>query len=163
MTPPESSTSPAPTVIVRPATAADLPRIGRLGALLVEAHYALDAQRFLATRARALMAELPTPLHRSIVQFAYYTGWRRGEILGLTWDQINWESKVLRIEPPTEEKRSKGEDARVIPFAKTPLEGLLKERWQERDGLFVFHRNGERLFSFYKVWRGENSSEHGRA
>jgi len=36
MTPPESSTSPAPTVIVRPATAADLPRIGRLGALLVE-------------------------------------------------------------------------------------------------------------------------------
>jgi integrase len=101
----------------------------------------------------ALMAELPTPLHRSIVQFAYNTGWRRGEILGLTWDQINWESKVLRIEPPTEEKRSKGEDARVIPFAKTPLEGLLKERWQERDGLFVFHRNGERLFSFYKVWR----------
>jgi integrase len=101
----------------------------------------------------ALMAELPTPLHRSVVQFAYYTGWRRGEILGLTWDQINWESKVLRIEPPTEEKRSKGEDARVIPFARTPLEGLLKERWEERDGLFVFHREGKRMHSFYKVWR----------
>ncbi len=41
-----------PTVIVRPATAADLPRIGRLGALLVEAHYNLDAKRFLATKPR---------------------------------------------------------------------------------------------------------------
>ena len=38
--------------VVRPATAADLPRLGRLGALLVEAHYNLDAQRFLATRPR---------------------------------------------------------------------------------------------------------------
>src|SRR5919204_4041028 len=37
---------------VRPATAADLPRLGRLGALLVEAHYNLDAQRFLATKPR---------------------------------------------------------------------------------------------------------------
>jgi len=42
----------APAVIIRPATAADLPRIGRMGALLVEAHYHLDAQRFLATRPR---------------------------------------------------------------------------------------------------------------
>lgn len=39
-------------VTVRPAIAADLPRIGRLGALLVEAHYNLDAKRFLATKPR---------------------------------------------------------------------------------------------------------------
>jgi ribosomal protein S18 acetylase RimI-like enzyme len=38
--------------IVRRATAADLPRIGRLGALLVEEHYDFDAQRFLPTRNR---------------------------------------------------------------------------------------------------------------
>ena len=43
---------PTPPIIVRPATAADLPRIGRLGALLVEAHYNLDAKRFLATKPR---------------------------------------------------------------------------------------------------------------
>ena len=34
--------------LVRPATPADLPTIGRLGALLVEAHHQFDAQRFLA-------------------------------------------------------------------------------------------------------------------
>ena len=40
----ESNTEP----IVRRATTADLPRIGRLGALLVEEHYQFDPRRFLA-------------------------------------------------------------------------------------------------------------------
>ena len=39
-------------VAVRPATTADLPRLGRLGALLVEVHQAFDAKRFLPTRDR---------------------------------------------------------------------------------------------------------------
>jgi len=29
---------------------------------------------------------------------------------------------------------------------------LLQERWAERDGLFVFHRSGERISSFRRVW-----------
>jgi ribosomal protein S18 acetylase RimI-like enzyme len=37
-------------LIVRRATPADLPRIGRLGALLVEEHYDFDPRRFLAAR-----------------------------------------------------------------------------------------------------------------
>jgi ribosomal protein S18 acetylase RimI-like enzyme len=36
--------------IVRRATSADLPAIGRLGALLVEEHHDFDARRFLAPR-----------------------------------------------------------------------------------------------------------------
>jgi ribosomal protein S18 acetylase RimI-like enzyme len=36
--------------IVRRATSADLPMIGRLGALLVEEHYDFDPRRFLAAR-----------------------------------------------------------------------------------------------------------------
>jgi ribosomal protein S18 acetylase RimI-like enzyme len=36
--------------IVRRATTADLPHLGRLGALLVEVHHAFDAQRFLPPR-----------------------------------------------------------------------------------------------------------------
>ena len=46
--PPDSQTGP----IVRRATPADLPRIGRLGALLVEEHYDFDPRRFLAARSR---------------------------------------------------------------------------------------------------------------
>jgi ribosomal protein S18 acetylase RimI-like enzyme len=44
--PPDSQTGP----VVRRATPADLPRIGRLGALLVEEHHDFDPQRFLAAR-----------------------------------------------------------------------------------------------------------------
>jgi ribosomal protein S18 acetylase RimI-like enzyme len=46
MTPPDSQAVP----IVRRATPADLQRIGRLGALLVEEHYGFDSRRFLAAR-----------------------------------------------------------------------------------------------------------------
>jgi ribosomal protein S18 acetylase RimI-like enzyme len=46
--PPPPQTGP----IVRRATPADLPRIGRLGALLIEEHHGFDSQRFLAARDR---------------------------------------------------------------------------------------------------------------
>jgi hypothetical protein len=38
--------------IVRRATSADLARIGRLGALLIEEHHDFDSRRFLAARQR---------------------------------------------------------------------------------------------------------------
>ena len=38
----------ADEAIVRRATAADLPALGRLGALLLRTHYEFDPQRFLA-------------------------------------------------------------------------------------------------------------------
>ena len=48
MTAPASRTGP----IIRRATAADLPTIGRLGALLIAQHHDFDARRFLAARDR---------------------------------------------------------------------------------------------------------------
>ena len=47
MTPSDSHSGPT----VRRATPADLERIGRLGALLVEEHHGFDPRRFLAARA----------------------------------------------------------------------------------------------------------------
>jgi ribosomal protein S18 acetylase RimI-like enzyme len=46
------STDAATTVTIRRATSADLPRLGRLGALLVEEHHSFDERRFLPTRDR---------------------------------------------------------------------------------------------------------------
>lgn len=40
------------TMVIRSAERADLPRLGRLGALLVEEHHDFDPQRFLATSPR---------------------------------------------------------------------------------------------------------------
>lgn len=44
--------NPANVIAIRPATTADLPRIGFLGDMLVEVHNAFDAERFIATRPR---------------------------------------------------------------------------------------------------------------
>ena len=46
------SSAPDPRVVVREATSADLPRIGRLGALLVAEHHDFDARRFLPASRR---------------------------------------------------------------------------------------------------------------
>jgi len=40
----------APDVAIRPATEADVPALGRLGASLMRLHYAFDQQRFIAPR-----------------------------------------------------------------------------------------------------------------
>jgi ribosomal protein S18 acetylase RimI-like enzyme len=46
------SPSPAPAVTIRSATPADLPTIGRLGALLVRLHHEFDPERFMAATPR---------------------------------------------------------------------------------------------------------------
>jgi integrase len=40
-----------------------------------------------------------------------------------------------------------------IPFAGTPIEEVLSEAWEKRNGPFVFHRSGARIYTLYKVWR----------
>jgi ribosomal protein S18 acetylase RimI-like enzyme len=46
------TTNPLTSAIVRPARTADLPHLGRLGALLVQEHHDFDARRFIAARRR---------------------------------------------------------------------------------------------------------------
>jgi hypothetical protein len=43
----------APAVTVRPAAPADLPTLGRLGALLMSTHHAFDPPRFIAPTDRS--------------------------------------------------------------------------------------------------------------
>ncbi|MFL5576342.1 MAG: GNAT family N-acetyltransferase [Gemmatimonadaceae bacterium] len=52
MKPVPASTRLAPSVAIRPAASADLPAIGRLGALLVRTHHEFDPERFIAATPR---------------------------------------------------------------------------------------------------------------
>ncbi len=89
----------------------------------------------------ALMVELP-PGVRPVVQFLKLTGWRRGEALGLTWDQVDWEGKVIRLAAAD----TKGGDPRLFPFGLAPeLAGVLQTQWETRQGPFVFQRGGQPL------------------
>jgi integrase len=96
----------------------------------------------------ALLLELPDYL-RPVVHFARLTGWRKDEILGLTWEHIDWEGKVIRLAAD----ETKGHAARTFPFTLAPaIETLLTEQWAARKGPFVFHDNGRVLRTFYKAW-----------
>jgi integrase len=48
---------------------------------------------------------------KGIVATGYYTGIREGEILGLTWNKIDLENRLFRLEP----KDTKNKEARDIP------------------------------------------------
>ena len=54
------------------------------------------------------MKELSAPLKR-IAVVAYYMGWRKNEILGLTWARVDFQHGVMRLEPNTT-KSDKGRD-----------------------------------------------------
>jgi integrase len=96
----------------------------------------------------ALLVELPAPV-RPVVRFLRLTGWRKSEALGLTWDQVDWEAQVLRLDPA----QTKGGDARVFPFGLAPeLRQVLEEQWRARNGLFVFHRRGKPIRDFRRAW-----------
>ena len=100
---------------------------------------------------------LPEAL-RSFVRFAYLTGWRKGEVQGLTWRLVDFEAGVVRLEPGM----TKNGEGRTFPFATFPqLADLLREQ-RERTTAFekaggrivpwVFHREGKPVGSFRKAW-----------
>ena len=96
----------------------------------------------------ALLLELPT-YARPVVRFLRMTGWRKSEVLNLTWDQVDRHGQVIRIHAD----QTKGGDARVFPFGLAPdLAALLGEQWEARSGLFVFHRNGRRIMNLRSAW-----------
>lgn len=111
----------------------------------------------------ALVVELPEDL-AALVRFLRLTGWRRGEGTGLQWAQVDWDdadyiedgrdpvpgpNACIRIG----EEQTKGGDAREFPFAGSPeLVEILLARWNVRDGLLVFHRDGAPIGDFRKTW-----------
>jgi integrase len=56
-----------------------------------------------------------------VATFAYLTGWRlTSEILPLEWRQVDWEGRVVRLDPGT----TKNGEGRSFPFT-AALEALL--------------------------------------
>src|SRR5206468_9741341 len=50
--------------------------------------------------------------YQDVLDFAYYSGWRRNEILHLTWDEVDLAGGVIRLSP----RRSKTKTGRVPPI-----------------------------------------------
>ena len=86
----------------------------------------------------AVRAHLPAPW-QDILDLAYYSGWRKQEILGLTWDEIDEAGGVIRLSPA----RSKTLVGRMLPISHPIAEALVRRRARrDPDSPLVFHRDG---------------------
>jgi ribosomal protein S18 acetylase RimI-like enzyme len=120
----------ADTILIRPAVRADLPALGRLGAALVDAHCALDPQRFLRAGggvadgyarflgsqlqnrdAVVLAAERSAGGQTSIVGYVY------AAIEPLSWQDLRDESGFIHDVIVDEAMRGRGVATRLIESA----------------------------------------------
>ena len=99
---------------------------------------------YLAVRVR-----LPAPW-QDILDLAYYSGWRKQEILGLTWEEIDMAGGVIRLSPA----RSKTLVGRILPISHPIAEALARRRARrDPDSPLVFHRDGIPVRRWRTAWR----------
>jgi len=89
----------------------------------------------------AIHAELPD-WGRDVFEMFYRTGWRRNEVLWLTWGEVDLDEHVIRLDPD----RDKNGETRTWPI-KFFLDELMERRAKARVlGLsYVFHRDGNKI------------------
>ena len=97
----------------------------------------------------AVRAQLPAPW-QDVLDVAYYSGWRKHEILGLTWEEIDGAGGVIRLSPA----RSKTRVGRILPIS-PPIAEALARRRARRDphSPLVFHRDGIPIRRWRTAWR----------
>jgi len=96
-----------------------------------------------------LSSALPSEL-QPVITFAYKTGWRKSEILGLTWEQVDLRQGTVRIEAG----EAKNDEPRTI-YLDNELKALFKVQMAQRHlGCpYVFHRDGTRIKDFRGAWK----------
>jgi integrase len=100
----------------------------------------------------ALRAAPPVEL-RPVATFGYFTGWRRREILDLTWDRVDLQTRTVRLEPGV----TKNRDGRTI-YLDGELFDVLVAVKQERDTWYphcpwIFPRKGVPIQGFRQAWK----------
>ncbi len=103
----------------------------------------------------AIKAALPVD-EADVAEFLFWTGWRKSEVLGLQWRNVDELAGVLRLDT------SKSDEPRTLPFAAVPaLTDLMRRRRTVTDEVqrargrvvsHVFHRNGEPIRCFRRSW-----------
>ncbi|MCL7970637.1 MAG: site-specific integrase [marine benthic group bacterium] len=104
---------------------------------------------------RQLLPLLPRWL-RPLVEFAYLTGWRRGEVVNLTWEQVDLAAGVIRLRHGT----TKNDRAREISYQAHPrLRAIVEGRRSRMQQLeivtpWVFFRpDGRAPGEFRRAWK----------
>lgn len=97
----------------------------------------------------AVRDALPDHL-KPIITFAYHTGWRKGEILKLTWDRVDLKAEIIRLEPG----ETKNREAREIYLTGELLDAIRTLHSCRQLGCpHVFHLDGVPIKGFDKLWK----------
>ena len=107
---------------------------------------------FEAEQFAAVLKFLPVELH-DFCRFAYLTGWRKNEIAGLTWKNV--EGDLIRLHG----SQTKNEEPRCVPLNIGDLAAIIARRQAARHSQFanqdepIFHRgDGRPIQEFRKSW-----------
>lgn len=57
-----------------------------------------DVDPLSADEQRALLAKFEQPQDRNLFQFAFWTGMRTSELIGLKWSDVDWQRGVIRVQ-----------------------------------------------------------------
>jgi len=105
---------------------------------------------------RAVLAKLPE-FYRGPVTFAYYTGWRQGEVLDLQWSNVDLQENTVTLDVGT----TKNEQGRTV-YMTEELKALLLDQWEKRKAsgqlssyVFPNESNTNRIIKsrFNRAWR----------
>jgi integrase len=97
---------------------------------------------------------------RPLAVFGYLTGWRKREITGLRWNQVDLDAGWIRLEPGT----TKNDEGRAFPLRGFPeLDALLRRQRERTDAVqtatgtiipWVFHHHGGKpICDFRDPWQ----------
>jgi len=96
-----------------------------------------------------LLNNLPDYL-KQLVEFLYYSGWRKGAARNLEWKDVDLAGRTARLRIAS----SKNKEPWMVPLAGR-LWDITQERLSERrlDCPYVFHRDGRKIGDFKKAWK----------
>jgi len=106
-----------------------------------------------------LMLRLPLHL-KPVIAMGFYTGMRKGEILGLTWDRLDLKERTIRLEA----EHTKDREKRIIPICE-PLLKILRDVPRAIHDPHVFQYRGKPIADIRKGLRKackEAAIEYGR-
>jgi len=103
----------------------------------------------------AVVSALPEYL-QDVARFAYLTGWRRGDMLGLRWTAVDIERGVIRLY----RGETKNDEGRTLAIAGPLIEIMARREArlvERRDGEpvvadLVFHNRGQRIVDYRRAW-----------
>jgi integrase len=89
------------------------------------------------------------PWLQTFIVLAIYTGQRKGAILDLTWDRVDFETKTIDFNNPDIALPSRRKGRAFMPMPRQ-IEGFLNDRRQ--DSGYVVSRNGGKMYDIYGSW-----------